>query len=169
MKNKGLAPIAIILIIVGVLVVAGGVWYLYQKSNIKNQNNRQSAAQQSSTADETANWQTYRNEEYGVEVKYPAYFSASYDDIFKDTSDNINHIIFSRGPNLFCPDYPNCPDVVNSPLSKWSFAGDVGDAFPLRFAIKIFDKKNYSDPEVIDPADNLAAKPFVNKSIKIDG
>ncbi len=69
MKNsiKAFAPIAIILIIAGVLVLAGGGFYLYQKANIKNQNSGQPAVQ-----DETANWKTYTNYAFGFSIKLPS-------------------------------------------------------------------------------------------------
>ena len=57
MNQKGISSILIILIIVGVLIVVGGI-YWWQKSK-------------TNSADETADWQTYRNDEYGFEVKYP--------------------------------------------------------------------------------------------------
>lgn len=59
MKQKGIYPIVIILIIVGILVVAGGTWYFYQKLFV--------------TENETADWQTYENKEYGFEMKYPSF------------------------------------------------------------------------------------------------
>jgi len=40
LDNRGLAPLAIILIVAGVLVLGGGGIYLYQKSNIKNKNSQ---------------------------------------------------------------------------------------------------------------------------------
>jgi hypothetical protein len=59
MKQKGIYPIAIILIIVGILVVAGGAWYFYQKLFVPE--------------NETADWQTYKNKGYGFEMKYPSF------------------------------------------------------------------------------------------------
>jgi len=57
-KQSGIAPVAIIFIIIVVLVIAGGIWY-YQ------------------IQEEMSNWQTYTNEEYGFEFKYPASFEIS--------------------------------------------------------------------------------------------
>ncbi|MBU2109473.1 hypothetical protein KKB71_00745 [Patescibacteria group bacterium] len=51
-KQSGIAPVAIIFIIIVVLVIAGGIWY-YQ------------------IQEEMSNWQTYTNEEYGFEFRYP--------------------------------------------------------------------------------------------------
>lgn len=59
MKQKGIYPIVIILIIVGILVIASGAWYFYQKLFVPE--------------NETADWQTYKNKEYGFEMKYPSF------------------------------------------------------------------------------------------------
>ncbi|MBU2109900.1 hypothetical protein KKB71_03050 [Patescibacteria group bacterium] len=70
-KQSGLAPIAIILIIVGVLIICGGGYYLFTQKLTQSQ--QPIFTPQPTTQDETANWQTYRNEEYGFEMKYPKY------------------------------------------------------------------------------------------------
>lgn len=64
MVQKGLAPIAIILIVAALI----GGHFLYQnKAAIK------SATQQtSSTTNETVNWKTYTNTKYGYSIKYPS-------------------------------------------------------------------------------------------------
>lgn len=88
MSQKGFSSVAIILIVVGVLLAGGVTWYWQNKISeqssqpsitkqlMTEQTKQQPAAEQQSIAeqqlsDEIANWKTYRNEEYGFEVKYP--------------------------------------------------------------------------------------------------
>lgn len=88
MNQKGISSIVIILIIVGVFAIGGGIWYYLVKttpigpgvcpndtkvcadgSTVKR---IPPACEFEACPDETADWKTYQNEEYGFEVKYPA-------------------------------------------------------------------------------------------------
>jgi len=65
--NKGIStPIGIIIIVLVALMAGGIIFWQYfglEKKEIK--------APEEKIIDETADWQTYRNEEYGFEIKYP--------------------------------------------------------------------------------------------------
>ena len=87
MKNsqKSFAPIALIIILV--ILAGGGYFLLSQKSKVESQKEEAKIEQnvvaetqeQTPTAkvesqavmEETADWKTYRNEEYGFEFRYP--------------------------------------------------------------------------------------------------
>ena len=61
MSQKGFSKVFIIIILAAIIAFAGVL--VYQRN--------QPPQEQAQPADETADWQTYRNEEYGFEVKYP--------------------------------------------------------------------------------------------------
>ena len=80
MNQKAFAPIIIILIVVAVLAMGGGgVYYKIQKDNAEKQKAEQPQSQQktestlevSGSKDKIADWKTYKNDEYGFEMKYP--------------------------------------------------------------------------------------------------
>ncbi len=89
-NNKGVAPILIVLIIIGVLALGGGTYYFLVKKAPKpvactqeakicpdgsavsrTGPNCEFAECPAAKADETTDWNTYRNDEYGFEIKYP--------------------------------------------------------------------------------------------------
>jgi len=94
-NNKGIASIIIILIIVGVLAAAGGIYYFLINKTPKpvactmeaklcpdgsavgrTGPNCEFAPCPTATPDETADWQTYTNEEGGYLFKYPKEWNA---------------------------------------------------------------------------------------------
>lgn len=70
MNRDGFVPVAIFLIVLGVFVVGGGVWYFSLK-NIQPQLTTPESQTVVTTQSEVANWQIYHNTQYGFEMKYP--------------------------------------------------------------------------------------------------
>jgi hypothetical protein len=113
-NNKGIAAILIVLIIIGVLVL-GGIYYFLVKKTQKPVSctleakicpdgstvgrtgpNCEFAECPAEKSDETADWKTYKNEEYGFEVKYPNNWYAEPEDL-ADLSAKLS-IIFGNYP-----------------------------------------------------------------------
>jgi len=77
MQNKKLnnfkEGFAVIPVIVIVIVVLGlGSYYLLFHQNLISTKKQPRSTSTVGAVDETANWKTYRNEQYGFEVKYPS-------------------------------------------------------------------------------------------------
>lgn len=72
MNQKGFIK-DVAIIAVGILVLGGGYFYFSKKpayAPAENSNTNQKVA------DETADWETYKNERYGFEIKYPNEYKA---------------------------------------------------------------------------------------------
>ena len=72
--NKKISTLIGILIIVVFALIVGGAIYWYSKEKFETPEVKVS---EKTITDETANWKTYRNEEYGFEVKYPSNWQLS--------------------------------------------------------------------------------------------
>jgi hypothetical protein len=88
--NKGIStPIAITIIVVfAIILVGGALAYQYYWPQAE-ENNR----------DETADWQTYKNEQYGFEVKYPKSLYA-YEDKISGNLETISTLTQGQLKNL---------------------------------------------------------------------
>jgi|SRR3989344_2351661 len=99
-----------IITIVGVLVLAGavygGIWW-WNKSEV---------VVPTPTPDPTANWQTYRNEEYGFEFKYPGSFTIKEEDTTQVSLDwcgnNCNAPPRFKSLNVKLVNNSNIPEIV---------------------------------------------------------
>lgn len=70
MKNKGISTLLVLLIILGVVLIGGGVAYFYATYLLYNPR-ACTRAECPIVKNETADWKTYTNQEFGFEMKYP--------------------------------------------------------------------------------------------------
>jgi len=82
--------------------------------------------------DETANWKTYRNEEYGFEVKYPEKWTYKEDSYSLNSSKKINRITFGNFPNMFTIEI--CPIPYETSL-KLLVPGIFHEALPREIVV----------------------------------
>lgn len=109
----------LILIICGFFVIIGGIWY-WQSQKIEI----------SLTRNETANWKTYRNEQYGFEIKYPITWKIC--DLNNDSYIDLH--IFLRKSDLKCTPLPGAearpPETIDGKPNPyiWSVIYDISIA-----------------------------------------
>lgn len=80
MDQKGISAITVVFIVIAVLVVGGGVWYLAQEPEpepvVTDDPDPVITDDLEMNNDVIAEWQTYQDDQYGVEFKYPADWEA---------------------------------------------------------------------------------------------
>lgn len=138
MKNqKGVAPILLILVVVAVLA-AGGLAVKYtidsqkeadqelaRQDELVQKSNEELAEEDNESADETADWQTYRNEECGYEIKYSKDYQV--DEFEKSVS-------FITPQNIEChqqggPTETMCDEVNSGPAIMCEPTAEFLDSF----------------------------------------
>lgn len=161
--QKGFAPIVALLIVLGVIVV-GGIGYSFMKKNeaIENKPAIQEAqlpkeeVQQSK--DETVDWNIYRNEKYGFEIKYPDGAFSILEDATNEYLLNMESIDFydSLGTKfnlaIYIREFPLDGYELHSHQAPvyFGYNSQNGKCFMQRDFFPLLDKKP-SPPEYSDP------------------
>ena len=127
-KLKNMSKTSIIVLVVAVIALAGVVvWQgLVQPkpSSALPETNQPAVNQEQQNQDETAGWKTYRNEEYGFEIKYPPDWQ------FVEYP-AINSVGFGKNPVpegssgendfgiIVYKDPISIPDIINQSMKKY--------------------------------------------------
>ncbi len=88
MNQKGFIK-DLVIVILGVLVLGGGYFVFFKKTA--------NAPAETSSQTETANWKTYRSDEFGFELKYPTNSEVVDQSFFRNESDFQVDINYSSG------------------------------------------------------------------------
>jgi len=110
------APMAKLVLIAAMIVslgaLFGAIGYLAKNKAAKIQHPQVSPAAEpaKSVQDETADWKTYKNEEYGFEVKYPEDWLKNKVDLFPDYMKEA--VISSLSHTFFIPQVKRIPEDV---------------------------------------------------------
>ena len=155
-KNQAFSKIWIIVILVAI-IGAGILAWSY--SGIQN-NDNENKINEETFEDETADWKTYRNEEYGFEIKYPPYWKISEDidvGIGGTYRPDANRVTFpnSEPVNIQIEYWTKLGEGMNT-LQDWIEARKDALTNPIRNfggVVKVFEFK-----EENITLDNLSAK-----------
>jgi len=140
--TQGKTNIVYILIVVIVAVIIGGVVFWHSmRQEVPYQ---PPEPQEPVEVDETAGWQTYRNEEYGFEIKYPENWSA-------DITDKSFILLIAPDSNLVVgsPEYGQIIAIKASYGSYSSFQSNMGSYYNF-----------YHGPNYYEPRENVKISSF---------
>lgn len=148
LKNKGFSAIVFVIILA---VLAGGIYWVWQEGNNKTP---PPVIYTDEQVDELNEWQTYRNEEYGFEFKYPASFM-SCDEKYKTQIQTSN----LEGVKIFIDCYTtniNDPSIEDGQTIIWSLFVErkLFSEYPQFSSLKDYFEKQKQDAVKNLSADN---------------